>query len=189
MQHAVKVRRMQSDASWSHVRVVLTTLGNISIAWAGVELMLSHLVIWHHVQNQLKPEKGLPRMLAYQLEYVKKSIETDWKIDVGDRARIQALRLRIAELNEFRVNITHGVVHQRNRRTTDWHTHSIKIDGLQWRVIQQSYSNEEIQNKAREIQELGSELSPFIARVIGMPHPANSSNILRASSGTVTWRP
>ena len=165
---------MQSDASWAHINVVLSTLGNITIAWAGIELMLAHLVIWHHIKSGIMPDEGLPRMLAKQLDYVKRHVEKDDTIPELDRSRIGAIRKRIFTLNDFRISVIHGVVHQRNRRTTNWHTQSIKIEGMSWRVINHDYSNETIQAKSKEIQELGTEISPFFARIIGMAHPANS---------------
>lgn len=162
------------------------------IGWACIELMLSKLVIWHHVKNGIRPEKGLPRMLSYQLDYVKDVIEKDWKIPALDRAEIAALRAKIAELNEFRITVTHGVVHQRNRHTTDWHTRSIKIDGLKWREVRNSFGHDEIIAKSKEIAELGSQMSPFVARIIGLPHPNNpthSEKMRLDSSGNVIWRP
>lgn len=175
MQYVQRVRRKQREASWAHVQSVLVTLGNITIAWAGIELMLTHLVIWHHVQNRVYPDRGLPRMLAYQIGYLKRSIETDAAFSDDDRAKLTNIRLRLTRLNDFRISVTHGVVHQRNRYTTDWYTHSVKIDGLKWRIVKNRYTNEDIQAKSREISELGSEMSPFIARITGMPHPANSA--------------
>ena len=136
--------------------------------------MLTHLVIWHHVKNGIRPEKGLPRMLAFQLDYVKRNIESDETLDIDVRQKIAEIRHKIAILNEFRIHITHGVVHQRNAKTTDWHTHSIKIEGLTWREVRNTYSNDKIQEKAREISDLGHEMSPFIARIVGIEHPANS---------------
>ncbi len=172
---ALQLRQKQLDASWAHAQSVLTTLGNISISWATIELMLSHLVIWHHVKNGVVPDEGLPRMLAKQLNYVKKSIEKDTSIGDVTRTKLADIRTRIFELNDFRISVIHGVVHQRNKRTTDWHTHSIKIDGLGWRVIRNDYSNGFIQKKSREISDLANEMSPFIASIIGMPHPGNSA--------------
>jgi hypothetical protein len=149
-------------------------LGNITISWAGIELMLTHLVIWHHVKNRIYPETGLPRMLSKQLEYVKTSIERDQTLDEATRAKIADIRKRIVRLNEFRISVIHGVVHQRHGRTTDWHTHSIKIEGLGWRVVRNDYSNEFIQERSREISELGHEISPFFASITGMSHTQNS---------------
>ena len=170
-----QVRQKQADASWDHTQVILMTLGNISIAWAGIELMLSRLVIWHHVKNGIVPDEGLPRMLAKQLLYVKETIEHDLSLDDATRAKIADIRKRIFQLNDFRISIVHGIVHQRNRRTTDWHTLSIKIEGLGWREVRHDYSNELIQQRSREISDIGHEMSPFFASVIGMPHPANSA--------------
>lgn len=175
LQYALRVRQRQSEASWAHVQSVLTTLGNIAIGWAGIELMLTHLVIWHHVKAGIAPDEGLPRMLAKQLAYVKKAIEHDPALTEATKSKLTDIRRRVVYLNEFRISVTHGVVHQRNRRTTDWHTHAIKIEGLGWRVIRNDYSNEFIQQRCREISELGHEMSPFIASITGMPHPANSA--------------
>lgn len=175
--YALKVRQRQSDASWAHVQLILTTIGNITIAWAGIELILSHLVIWHHWVNNSRPEKGLPRMLSFQLRYIKDRIEKDMNLPADVRDKLGELRLKIEELNDFRISIIHGVLHQRNKYTTNWHTHSLKIDELSWREIKNDYSADDIAQKSKEISDLGHELSPFVAGIIGLPHPLNSAEM------------
>lgn len=175
LQYARRTREKQAEASWAYTQSVLTTLGNITIAWAGIEMMLTHLVLWHHVRSGIIPVDGLPRMLSKQLDYVKRTIEKDESLDIETRQHIAEIRRSIFILNEFRISVTHGVVHQRNRRTMDWHTQSIKIQGLTWRVVNNTFSNDEIQDKSRQISELGNDMSPFIASIIGMSHPALST--------------
>lgn len=172
--NALRERRKQSDASWAHKQSVLTTLGAISVGWAGVELMLTQLVIWHHVSNKVTPDKDLARMLALQLDYIENNMENDASIDEETRKRISEIRHRATELNMFRVNVIHGIVHQNSRRTTDWLTYSIRIEGLSWREVRTAYTNEEIASKFQQIQKLGSDMAPFIARITRIPPNATS---------------
>lgn len=139
-----------------------------------IELFLTHLIVWHHKKHNLTPKKGWPRMLAYQLDHIKYVVEKDGSVDAATAAKLRELRLRISALNDFRISVIHGVLHQRNRWTMDWHTYAVKIKGLDARVEQRTYSNEEIQAKAKEMSDLAHEMSPFIAGILGIPHPANS---------------
>ena len=173
MQHALRTRQKQSKARWNYVQSILTTIGNITISWASIELILAHLIVWHHSKHNLRPEKGWPRMKASQLNHLKQ-IENDGTLDKATTAKLRDIRLRIGELNDFRISVIHGVLHQRNRNSTDWHTHSVKIDGLNARIVENHYSNDQIQEKAKQISQLANEMSPFIARIIGLPHPKNS---------------
>jgi hypothetical protein len=173
MQYALRTRHRQQEASWIYVQSVLTTIGNITIQWAMIELFLAHLIVWHHCKRGLRPERGWPRMLAFQLDHVKK-IENDGSVDAPTAAKLAAIRKRISDLNDFRISVIHGVLHQKNRWTQNWHTYAVKIDGLDARVEERTYSNEEIQAKAKEMSDLAHEMSPFIAGIVGIPHPLNS---------------
>lgn len=173
MQHALRTRRKKYDTSWTYIQSVLTTIGNITIQWAMIELFLAHLIVWHHAKMGLRPAKGIPRMLSYQLDHMKK-IEKDGSVDPATAAKLTDIRLRIVALNDFRISVIHGVMHQRNRWATDWHTYGVKIDGLDARVVRNTYSNQEIQTRCKEMSDLAHEMSPLIARIVGIPHPLNS---------------
>lgn len=174
LQYARRERQRQHDASWAYVQSVLTTIGNITIKWAMIELFLAHLIVWHHRKHDLRPKGGLPRMLAFQLDHIKKQIERDGSLDATTAAKLGEYRRRITDLNDFRINVIHGVLHRYGRRV-EWHTHALKIEGLQARIVRRTYSNAEIQAKAQEMSNLAQELSPFICRIVGIRHPENSA--------------
>ena len=169
-----KVRK-QSDDQWRYVQSVLTTIGNITIKWAMIELFLAHLIVWHHRKLGLQPKNGWPRMLAVQLKHMKEKIEKDGSVDGPTAAKLAEFRERITGLNDFRISVIHGVVHQQDPTSTVWHTHSVKIEGWDARVDHRKYTNEAIQEKAQQMSDLAHEMSPFIARIVGIPHPENSA--------------
>lgn len=171
MRLALRRRKKAGDASWAYTQSVLTTVGNLTIMWAGIELMLTHLIVWYHERGGRAIRTDLPRMLTYQLEYLKK-LERDIRFDQEVSDTLREIRLEITRLNEFRINLIHGVLHQRNRRSRDWHTHSVKIDGNGWRVVRATYTDSELCANVKAVSDLSHKMSPFIARVIGMPHPA-----------------
>lgn len=174
MQYTLRERQKQSDKRWAYIQSVLTIVGNVTISWATIELQIAHLIIWHHRTRGLSPKEGWPRMLAKQLDHIKK-IEGDGSVDDATSAKLTDFRLRVWKLNDFRISIIHGVLHQKDRRSTDWHTHSVKIEGQSARIVANHYTNGQIQLRSKEISELAHEMSPFIARIVGIPHPANSA--------------
>src|SRR4051794_19466206 len=170
---ALRKDRKAADRQWVYVQSVLTTIGNITIKWAMIELFLAHLIVWHHAKLGLRPRKGWPRMLAFQLKHMKDVIEKDGSVDAATAAKLADFRRRITDLNDFRISVIHGVVHQQDPTSTVWHSHGIKIDGCDARTVYKTYSNEEIQERARQMSALAHEMSPFIARIVGIPHPEN----------------
>jgi hypothetical protein len=175
MQHHARFRKHQIATFQAYTRSMMATIGTITISWACIELFLAHLIVWHTKQAGVVPKGGMPRMLDAQLKHLKKIIEGDPIFTLETAALLRKFRLEIDRLNDFRKNIIHGVVHQRNRFSTDWHTQSVKFEGDGWSVINHSYSNDEFQRFADDISALSGRMSPGIALIIGLPHPANSA--------------
>ena len=50
--------------------------------------------------------------------------------------KLREFRKRIMDVNDFRLRVIHGVLRQTNRRTMDWHTHAVKIVGLDARMVE-----------------------------------------------------
>ena len=172
MRHAQRERKRQRKVRWEYVQSILTTVGNITIAWAGIELMMTHLIVWYHDRGGKAIRPDLPRMLKWQLDYLKK-LENNPMFAGPTAIELASIRLEIARLNNIRNTLIHGVLHLTHTINLTWRTHSIKIDGNGWRFVTTHFSNDDLVRASTEISALGHRMSPFIARVIGMPHPAD----------------
>lgn len=172
LQYARRVREKQREASWAYVQSVLTTVGNMTITWAGIELMLNTLIEWYQgrVGQVIRPE--LPRNFADKLEYLRK-MEPDVRWAADDRAKLRAIRIELKRLNEFRKEIIHGLLHQKNSRSTEWHVYSVREKGSKLVRSSKRYSNDDIQDFSRAMSSAANEISPFFAKLIDIPHPAN----------------
>lgn len=124
-------RAYHRHAAWQHTQLILTALGNISIRWAGIGLILNHLIEWHIASTGHVPASGFPRAFTKKLDYIKEQIERDPYIHEDERTSLRELRLRLAKANEFRVELFHGylwhvgtdlsgVSQSRRRLETSW---------------------------------------------------------------------
>lgn len=172
MQRIIRLRQRQSDESWAHVQSVLIAVGNMTIMWAGIGLMLNNLIEWHQAKIGTAVRRDFPRNFSTKLGYLK-AMERDTRWTADERAKLYAIRLELARLNEFRKNMVHGLLHQKNKRTRDWHIYIAKEEGngLLRRSISHSYAD--IMAASEAMAAISHEISPFFARIIGVPHPAN----------------
>jgi len=145
----------------------------MTIMWAGIELMMDNLIEWYQTRVGTVIRSDLPRMLTNKLDYIRK-MEPDIRWTVEERETLHEIRLEIARLSEFRHNLIHGLLHQKNSRTLDWHVHILKLNGNTVIRRNLTYSDAEIRKNVRAIFELSHKISPFFAQVIGLPHPSNS---------------
>jgi hypothetical protein len=171
MQHARDVRKKRKDASWAYVQSVLTTIGNMTITWAGIELMLNTLIEWYQARVGTVIRKDLPRDFSRKLAYLKK-MEPDIRWSTADREQLRQIRIELARLNEFRKNIVHGLL-TRSGNTMDWQAYLARVEGPRLIRRTETYSNEELRAYSKAMAEVSHKMSPFFARLIGLPHRAN----------------
>lgn len=72
LQHRLQVRRKRQEAAWEYTNSILAALGNITISWAGIGLILNRFIEAHHNQIGNIAKKGLPRNFTSKLEYLEK---------------------------------------------------------------------------------------------------------------------
>lgn len=172
MQYVIKVRQRSRDIVWEHNKSVLVLVGQMTITWAGISLMLNTLIEWHHHASGQAFRKDMPRDFTQKLKYLEKLEQTTFWTP-KDRAQITAIRLELANLNRFRVNMAHGLLHRTGSIGSPWKVHVAKEEQLGLARQTLVYSDADLRDQSRRMAEISHEISPFFAGLIGLPHPAN----------------
>jgi hypothetical protein len=159
-------RARRKEMAWEYTQTVLIAVGNMTIMWAGIELMLDHLIGWYQGKVGTVIRKTLPRQLNEKLDYLSK-MEPDIRFSAGERHELEATRLELSRLSGFRHDLIHGLLYQKNNRSTEWTVHrmEVKRSGASLREI--NYSNEDIQQGVRAIFDVSHRMSPFFRQLMG----------------------
>jgi len=162
----IRQRKRRKDIAWEYAQTVLIAVGNMTIMWAGIELMLDHLIGWYQGKVGAVIRKTLPRQLNEKLDYLSK-MEPDIRFSAEERNELKSIRLELFRLSEFRHDLIHGLLYQKNNRSTDWTVHRLEIkrSGASLREI--NYSNDDIQQGVRAIFDVSHRASPFFRQLMG----------------------
>jgi hypothetical protein len=165
VQYVQKVRQKQRDARWAHIQSVLTMVGNMTIAWAGIERMLDELIAFYqHRRTGL--EKRHPSNLKDKLVYLK-AMQRDSGFTPEIVEFLTTACTETKKLSDDRHDIIHGLLHLANARTMQWRTQRVRYNGAVAQLEHRTYSNDDLQRIVIQISDLGSYLSPKIWVITG----------------------
>ena len=165
LQYALRVRENQRDVRWAYVQSVLTMIGNMTIAWAGIERMLDELIAWYqHARTRL--EEQHPVSLKNKLAYLR-VMQRDEGFTVEIREFLRYTRIETKRLGAERHNIIHGLLHLKSARDLVWRTQRVLYDGPFARLENRLYPNKEIETIGSAISALGGYLSPKVWAITG----------------------
>jgi hypothetical protein len=162
MQYARKVRGAQQQARQTEIDGVLMALGNITIGWAGIGLILNTFIEAHHNQLGKPIRKEIPRDFTQKLDYIKKA-ERDPRWTPERRQELTQMRLELAALNQKRKNIAHGLLY---RRGPKWVIHVAKEEGDSLMRKDIPHTAQDIHDFAGEVSDIGGRLSRFFMPLI-----------------------
>jgi hypothetical protein len=131
----------------------------LAIAWAGISRILNLFIEAHHNQLGMPIRRdGLPRDLTAKLDYIKK-VEKDLR-DPAKIAELGQMRLELAELNEKRINLTHGLL-MRQGYGPQFTIYIAKESGHTLLRKDLSHSGEDVFAFSKELSEMGGGVSRF----------------------------
>ena len=133
--------RIRRDADRRATMIsILTTLGNVSIMWSGISLLLNSFIEWNQDRLGQQLPRGLPRHFTSKLEHLKK-VEKDDLWSEEQRKEMRAIRLELGRLNNTRIELVHGFVFMTGL-TEDFEIHIVKEQGnqLMRKTIERSYA-------------------------------------------------
>jgi hypothetical protein len=163
MQRALRLRQKRRDQAWEQTQPVLLAIGNITIGWAGINLILNMFIEGHHKQIG-GIMKELPRNFTRKLEYLQK-VESDSAWQPERLAQFRAFRLKLQEMNEFRVKLVHGLAFSIGRQQ-QWKIHVAKEAGSDLIRWDEFYSSDDIRHFSKAVNAMGHELSEFFAPML-----------------------
>jgi hypothetical protein len=164
LQHLKKVRHERRERAWAETQAVLVALGNITIHWAGINLILNRFIEGHRFTFGPVIRDELPRSFTGKLDYLEKVEKT--LTEPATAAQFRAFRLELAELNEQRINVVHGLLRRRGYGPR-WTIHIAKEvkDRLHRNDIP-SHSND-IHALARRLSDVSHRLATFFRPMFG----------------------
>lgn len=164
MQHVRRIRERQRAIRWEYVQSILVTVGNMTIAWAGIERMLDELIAWYQ-QARTSLEREHPINLKNKLEYLR-FMQRDPNFTPEIQDFLRTARIEAKRLSGERHNIIHGLLHFESIYTLRWHTQRVVYDGPNAKIEHRTYSKDELKLIAHEISEFCRYLSPRIWLII-----------------------
>ncbi len=157
LQHRKQIRQKRRDASWIETQAVLVSLGNITIAWAGINLILNSFIEahWHQLGPATKG-KELPRSFTGKLDYLKQ-LERDQRWDSTRLTEFRQMRLELADLNQRRINVVHGFLMRRGYGPR-WTIHIAK-------EVDDRLHRDNLPHSSQEVHQLNIDLNDILRRL------------------------
>ena len=164
MRHVQSVRQKRRDAAWEETRGVLAALGNITIGWAGINLILNVFIEGHHNQLGKSIRADLPRDFSQKLEYLKK-VERDPNWQPERLAEFRQIRLALTAMNKKRVLLVHGLVSRVGYGPT-WNVHFAKEEGDNLKRRDVPHTSQDFHDIAAEVSTMGGQISRFFMPIL-----------------------
>lgn len=164
MRHAKDVRQRRQQASWAETQGVLIAIGNITIGWAGINLILNVFIEGHHNQLGRPIRDNLPRDFKAKLDYLKK-VERDPAWAAERLSEFRAMRLELARMNKKRVMLTHGLAMRRGYGPA-WNVHVAKEEGDNLKRGDIPHVAQDFHDFATEVSDMGGRLSRFFMPIL-----------------------
>lgn len=177
LQYALRTRALQRENHRRQIDNVLMTVGNITIAWAGVERILDELIAyhqWHHTRR----EKQHPVSLSNKLEYLK-TMQRNPRFTREIREYLRTVRIEGKRLGTRRHDIIHGMLHLVNSRAAAWRTQRVTYEGPHARLVETAYTQADLMKLMHDIGEFSHELSPKVWVITGRDPNAISRDSLQ----------
>ena len=155
--HARDIRHKRQEAAWEETQAVLTAIGNITIGWAGINLILNTFFDNYTNKGGAKARKEIPRAFTEKLKYLKE-IEKDPLCASIYLTEARDVRLKLAEMNEFRVALFHGLAMRRGYGTS-WTIHMAREEKNQLRRWNQHHTSSDIFAFSKDVSDWGGRLA------------------------------
>jgi hypothetical protein len=156
MQAALRTRRLQQDNTWENTKHVITTIGNITMSWAGVERILDELIAFYQLHaTNLQHEH--PRSLSSKLKYLR-LMQCDPRHNDQIREFLRVARIEGKKLGDRRHELIHGLV-SRSRVRGKWTSQRVIYDGAYARLSVTPYEVADFEKVLRDINAYAHDLS------------------------------
>jgi hypothetical protein len=167
-----KERKQQEAVRAEYRRSVVTQIGHITMTWAGLEMIIDHLISWYHPLNGRETiHTDQPKTFHRKLEYLNKMARDDG-FDEGGKHNIRLIRTEAKRLNNWRRAIIHGVI-RHTHFSTDWIVHIRDFDGPNSQLMSYKLKNDDFATILSQMSALMLSMSPFVEMVTGLDNKAS----------------
>lgn len=157
MQAALRTRRQQHDNTWENTKNVITTVGNITMSWAGVERILDELIAFYQL-NATNLQHEHPRSLSSKLKYLR-LMQCDPRHNDQIREFLRRARIEGKKLGDRRHDLIHGLISRSRVQGGRWTSQRIIYDGAYARLKITPYEVADFENVLRDINAYAHDLS------------------------------
>lgn len=176
-----KERKKRADQLWEYRRSIISTLGQITITWATIELIIDHLIAWYHpLMGQEHIQREMPVNFERKMAYINKMVRDDGFDDIA-KSGLRSLRTEARRLNKARKLMIHGVAHHRNGFSQFWWFTIREFDGHQSQAVTYPVKDADLYEILRQMSEFSAAISPWVSDLIGLTKNAVAKSIAAKS--------
>ena len=165
MQYAVKERTKRRDLRWNYVQTVLASVGQITMSWAGVEMLLDELIgFYQHGCTELEIDH--PVSLSKKLDYMK-TMQRDPRLTEEMQEFLRSARIHAKRIGSKRHAIIHGVLRHVGGTSTNWQIQRASYEGPKARRNHHLFHSDDLLSLGSDIAAFTHFLAPKIWVFIG----------------------
>jgi hypothetical protein len=180
--HQRQERKKQAAIRWEYRRAVYSTLGQAIATWAGIEMIIDHLIEWYHpIAGAANIQPDLPVTFDRKMDYLNKMARDPAFHDGGDALRY--IRTEAKRLNKMRKAIVHGVVWHLHPHGLDWIVQVREFRGPTTEVKRYGFKLEDLNTILSQMSAFLSQLAPRASIMTGFRGAKASANNSSANSG------
>ena len=145
------------NARWTFDQSVLSGIGLYVTVWAGVERMLNQFIVAYH-PHRPPTLKVPPRDLQSKVKYLSE-VAKDQRLPPELRGHIGDIAADLGRESVYRHNLIHGYGFRRRRLgNLSWTFQWIDLRGNEPKLIEETYSHEEMRRRLQRISEISLKL-------------------------------
>ncbi len=164
-----RARERQRKVQDDYTRGILSGVGTLIFIWSGIERQLNSLICFYHPHSSPKMQsKPLPDNLNQKILYLVE-IGADQRIPGHIRDKIAEWVPKLGRLRNHRHLLVHGMMFQKNRNSTKWFAHELKMQAG-WPAVEEiELSSDDLDAKLREISDLSCDMAETLNPILFGP--------------------
>lgn len=165
-----RTRTRQVKVRAQYESTIMSGIGTLIFIWAGIERLLNSLICIYHPHSSSKlQDKPLPDSLNQKIQYLVE-IGKDPRLPDHIKHKIREWIPKLGRLKEHRHIIVHGMMFQKNRGSTKWFAHRLKMSAGWPTVEEVELCSDDLNAKLQEISHLSQDMAETLNPVFFGPN-------------------
>lgn len=175
LQHHLRERQKIQSQRWEYRRAVFSVIGQAIWTWAGIEIVIDHLITWYHpIAGAETIQPDLPVTFDRKMDYINKMARDPKWADGGQTLRW--MRTESKRLNKLRKVMAHGVPHHISPLGLDWAFQIRTFKGPNSTIERYGFTLDDLTNILSQMSAHLSVISPWVANVTELNAKPNISS-------------